>query len=76
MLINSLIFLKTFNFNVKETIRYQLKTSKCLIITTAKYRMALRPVFIQFLTRLQKEQQIEITNKNSIETCEKTLSKP
>ena len=39
------------------------------------YMRALRCVINQFFMRLEKEQQIESTNKNSIETCEKMLSK-
>ena len=40
------------------------------------YRIALKPLMIQIFERLQKEQQIETTNKNSDEISDKTLSKP
>ena len=68
------MFLKTINFNVIKSIKYQLKTSKGFIFTKA-YRSALRPVFIQFFVGLQKEKQIATKSKNSIQTCEKTMSK-
>ena len=35
------------------------------------HRRAIRPVIIQFVKRLRKEQQIEKTNKYSIKTCRK-----
>ena len=40
------------------------------------YMRALRSDINQFFIWLQKEQQIESTNKKSIKFCEKTLSKP
>ena len=43
---------------------------------TRLYMRALRSVINQFFMRLQKEQQIESTNKKAIKTCEKKLSKP
>ena len=43
---------------------------------TLLYTWALGPVQNQFFKRLQKEQQKERTKRNSIKTCEKTLSKP
>ena len=40
------------------------------------YKRAVRPVVNQFFMRLQKEQLMQTTNKNSIKLCEKMLSKP
>ena len=68
------MFLKTINFNVIKSIKYQLNTSKGSIFTNA-YRSALRPVFIHFFVWLQREKQIATKSKNSIQTCEKTMSK-
>ena len=65
---NRRIFLKTNNFKVIKTIQRVYDEIRL-------YRRALRPVIIQFLW-LQKEQQIEATNKNSIRTYEKTLVQP
>ena len=66
------IFLKTVNFKVKKAIRYQLKLSKRLFYyLQCSYRRALRLLFIQFLMRLQKEQQIETTNKFQLKLARK-----
>ena len=57
-----------------KTSRYQLKTSRMIMITYASIGGNYDQSLFNLL-RLKKEQQIE-TTKNSITTCEKTLSKP
>ena len=74
--ISSLIFCKNNYFRSKENHQISIEVIQIIYAQRRLYMRRLGPVIIEICMRLQKEQQRETTNKNSIKTCEKTLSKP